>query len=189
MREWRDDDRSAYAALNADPEVMEHFPSTLTAQQSDEMVDRMRAGWNKGFGLWAVEVADTSPGAAHLNGRCIGFIGFAAPSWTTWFTPCVEIGWRLAKDAWGHGYAPEGALAALSWGFAHVDLPNDEVVSFTTVANMKSRRVMEKIGLTRDPARDFDHPVVPDWAGSRHVLYCIDRGTFQAQSAAHGHSR
>ena len=183
LREWRDDDCAPYAALNADPDVMEHFPSTLTAKQSDEMIERMRAGWNNnGFGLWAVEVTDTSTGAEQLAGQCIGFVGFLAPTWTTSFTPCVEIGWRLAKEAWGRGYAPEGALAALSWGFTHIDLPNDEVVSFTTVANAKSRRVMEKIGMVHDPSRDFDHPMVAGWSGSRHVLYSIDRPTFQAVS-------
>jgi ribosomal-protein-alanine N-acetyltransferase len=182
LREWRDDDRATYAALNADPVVMEHFPATLTAQQSDEMVDRMQAGWSRGFGLWAVQVADTTLTTdGDLAGRFIGFIGFAAPTWSTSFTPCVEIGWRLAKEAWGRGYAPEGARAALEWGFEHIDLPNDEVVSFTTVANTKSQRVMEKIGMHRDPTRDFIHPMVPDWAGAPHVLYCIDRTTFQAQ--------
>jgi RimJ/RimL family protein N-acetyltransferase len=175
LREWRDDDLPLYADLNGDPEVMRHFPSTLTPQQSNEMVDRIRAGWNEGLGLWAVEVAET--------GTFVGFIGFAAPSWTTSFTPCVEIGWRLAKQSWGHGYAPEGARAALAWGFEHIDLPNDEVVSFTTVANHKSRRVMEKIGMVRDPARDFDHPMVLSWSGVRHVLYAIDRKQFHALSA------
>jgi RimJ/RimL family protein N-acetyltransferase len=182
LREWRDDDRAPYAALNSDPDVMEHFPSTLTAQQSDEMVERIRAGWSNGFGLWAVEVIDTASSAQQLTGQFIGFIGFLAPSWTTSFTPCVEIGWRLAKHSWGRGYAPEGALAALSWGFSNIDLPNDEVVSFTTVANTKSRRVMEKIGMVHDPSRDFDHPMALGWSGRRHVLYCIDRPAFQAAS-------
>lgn len=180
LREWRDDDMQPYAALNGDVEVMEHFPSTLTPQQSNEMVGRIRAHWQDGFGLWAVEVADTAPAAAELTGKFIGFIGFAAPTWTTAFTPCVEIGWRLAKHAWGHGYAPEGARAALSWGFEHLDLPHDEIVSFTTVKNTKSRRVMEKIGMVHDPSRDFDHPMVLHWSGARHVLYCIDRQRFAA---------
>lgn len=184
LREWRDDDLAPYAALNADPAVMEHFPSTLNRQQSDEMVGRMRAGWAAGFGLWAVEVSDPSPSAAPLDGAFIGFIGLAAPSWTASCTPCVEIGWRLARSAWGHGYAPEGARAVLAWAFEHVDLPGDEVVSFTTVANTKSRRVMEKIGMRHDPSRDFDHPMVPDWSGRRHVLYAIDRAGFAAISSA-----
>ncbi|MGD9997888.1 MAG: GNAT family N-acetyltransferase [Ilumatobacteraceae bacterium] len=175
LREWHDSDRAPYAALNADPVVMEHFPSTLTEQQSDEMVDRIVAKWADGFGLFAVEVTDPSPDAAHLRGRFIGFVGLAAPTWTTWFTPCVEIGWRLARHSWGRGYAPEAARAVLAWGFGNVDLPDDEIVSFTTVANTKSRRVMEKIGMVHDPSRDFDHPVLAGWEGRRHVLYCIDR--------------
>ena len=180
LREWRDSDRPTYAALNADSEVMEHFPSTLTPQQSNEMVDRIQATWQGGFGLWAVEVADPSPAAADLNGQFIGFIGCVAPSWSAAFTPCVEIGWRLAKQSWGHGYAPEGARAALAWAFQNISLPNDEVVSFTTVANTKSRRVMEKIGMVHDESRDFDHPMVLDWSGARHALYCIDRQRFHA---------
>ena len=147
---------------------MEHFPSTLTHEQSDEMVDRMIAKWaSDGHGLWAVEIIAT--------GEFIGFVGLAAPTWTTSFTPCVEVGWRLAKAAWGHGYAPEAARAAVAWGFANLDLPGDEIVSFTTIANAKSRRVMEKIGMTHDPADDFDHPMLPDWAGRRHVLYRLPR--------------
>lgn len=168
MREWRSGDRAPYAALNADPLVMEHFPSTLTAQQSDEMVDVICSRWETdGHGLWAVEVIDT--------GEFIGFVGLSSPRFTTSFTPCVEVGWRLARAAWGHGYAPEAARAAVAWGFQHVALPNDEIVSFTTVGNTKSRRVMEKIGMTHDPADDFDHPLLPDWSARRHVLYRLAR--------------
>jgi RimJ/RimL family protein N-acetyltransferase len=171
MREWRDSDREPYAALNADPEVMRHFPSTLTAQQSSEMIDRMVATWNeRGFGLWAVERTDTS--------ELIGFVGLSAPVWETWFTPCVEVGWRLAKQHWGQGFAPEAATAALEWGFANVDLPGDEIVSFTPVANVNSRRVMEKIGMVHDASRDFDHPLLPHWPQRRHVLYRIGRSEF-----------
>jgi RimJ/RimL family protein N-acetyltransferase len=179
LREWRDDDMAPYAALNGDPEVMRHFPAPLTPEQSNEGVERMRANWAKnGFGLWATEVAD--PAVPELDGRFIGFIGFAAPTWTTDFTPCVEIGWRLAKHSWGHGYAPEGARAALAWAFANIDLPKDEVVSFTTTLNAKSRRVMDKIGLRHDASRDFDHPMVVGWSGARHVFYCIDRAGYSA---------
>jgi RimJ/RimL family protein N-acetyltransferase len=175
LRGWRDDDKAPYAAINADPAVMEHFPSTLTAVQSGEMVDKMASGWaDRGYGLWAVEVRDT--------GRFIGFIGLSSPSWQMPFTPCIEVGWRLAADAWGHGYAPEGARAALAWGFEHLDPPGGEFVSFTTVANAKSRRVMEKLGMTRDPREDFDHPMLPDWAGRRHVLYRIGRDAVPASS-------
>lgn len=168
MREWRDSDRAPYAALNSDPDVMHHFPSMLTPQQSDEMIDRMIYAWgDRGFGLWAVERRDTQ--------EFIGFVGLSSPTWQASFTPCVEVGWRLAKQHWGNGFAPEAGLATLDWGFANVELPNDEIVSFATEGNLKSRRVMEKIGMVRDPDRDFDHPLLPDWVDRHHVLYRIDR--------------
>ncbi|HEY7627414.1 MAG TPA: GNAT family N-acetyltransferase [Ilumatobacteraceae bacterium] len=168
MREWREGDRRPYADLNADPEVMRHFPATLTTQQSDEMVDRIIAGWERhGFGLWAIERGDTN--------EFIGFVGLLAPVWQAAFTPCVEVGWRLARQHWGHGFAPEAARAALQWGFANVDLPRDDILSFTTVQNIKSRRVMEKIGMVHEPTLDFDHPLLPDWHERRHVVYRIDR--------------
>jgi RimJ/RimL family protein N-acetyltransferase len=176
MREWRATDRQPYAVLNADFEVMLHFPSTLTAQQSGEMIDRMTAAWAaRGFGLWAVERIDTS--------EFIGFVGLTSPGWQAAFTPCVEVGWRLAKQQWGNGFAPEAAFAALEWGFANVELPRDEIVSFATVANVNSQRVMQKIGMVRDPNDDFDHPLLPDWAGRRHVLYRIDRRRFAGHVA------
>jgi ribosomal-protein-alanine N-acetyltransferase len=171
LREWREDDKPGYAELNSDPIVMEHFPSTLTPTQSDEMVDRMAAAWHdRGYGLWAVEVRET--------GSFIGFVGLSSPSWEASFTPCVEVGWRLSRAAWGHGFAPEAAVASLRWGFHELDLPRDEIVSFTTVANERSRRVMEKLGMHRDPADDFDHPLLADWAGRRHVLYRLSRHEF-----------
>lgn len=173
LRGWRETDKPAYAALNGDSEVMRHFPSTLTPQQSDEMVDRMAAAWEvNGYGLWAVERLDT--------GQFIGFTGLAAPSWSNEFTPCVEVGWRLARQHWGNGYAPEAAQVALRYGFEHVELPHDEIVSFTTTTNLNSQRVMQKIGLRLDPSREFDHPLLSHWADKRHVLYCIDRPTWQA---------
>jgi RimJ/RimL family protein N-acetyltransferase len=150
---------------------MRHFPSTLTEQQSNEMIDRMRAVWaERGFGLWAVERTDTA--------ELVGFVGLSAPAWQSSFTPCVEVGWRLARRHWGNGFAPEAATAALQFGFDNVELPHDEIVSFTTVANSNSRRVMEKIGMVHDPARDFDHPLLPTWPERRHVLYRIDRRQF-----------
>jgi RimJ/RimL family protein N-acetyltransferase len=167
LREWRESDRTPYAALNADREVMRHFPSMLTPQQSGEMVDRMTAAWvERGFGLWAVERRDTA--------EFIGFVGLAVPGWQAAFTPCVEVGWRLARQHWGNGFAPEGAIAALEWGFANVDPPDDQIVSFTTEANVRSQRVMEKIGMVRDLGGDFDHPLLPDWGERRHVLYRIN---------------
>ena len=168
LREWRASDREPYAAINGDPEVMRHFPSTLTAQQSSEMIDRMATAWvERGFGLWAVERLDTT--------ELIGFVGLSVPGWHAPFTPCVEVGWRLGRRHWGHGFAPEAAVAALEWGFANVDPPRDEIVSFTTVGNTNSRRVMDKIGMIRDQDGDFDHPLLPDWVERRHVLYRINR--------------
>lgn len=173
LRGWREADKARYALINADPEVMRHFPSTLTREQSDRMVDRITALWDaNSYGLWAVERLDT--------GMFIGFVGLAPPTWQAAFTPCVEVGWRLASAHWGHGFAPEAALAALAFGFEHVELPNDEIVSFTTKQNVKSQRVMQKIGLHLDPAREFDHPLTPGWVEQRHVFYCIDRAQWQA---------
>jgi RimJ/RimL family protein N-acetyltransferase len=177
LRGWRDDDKVPYAALNADSEVMRYFPSTLSSEQSDAMVDRMSERLATfGWGLWAAERLDT--------GAFIGFIGLSSPTWhVDGLTPCVEIGWRLAAQHWGHGFAPEGATAVLAHAFDRLDLPNDEVVSFTTVTNLRSRRVMEKIGLRIDARREFDHPMTPGWWGVRHVVYCIDRPTWKASVA------
>ncbi|MBK8334902.1 MAG: GNAT family N-acetyltransferase [Acidimicrobiaceae bacterium] len=174
LREWREADKLPYSLLNGDAEVMRHFPSTLSRVQSDEMVDRMAAGWEqRGFGLWAAERIDT-----HL---LIGFVGLSVPGYEVdGVTPCVEVGWRLAKQHWGQGFAPEAARAALAYGFEHVDLPDDEIVSFTTTKNLNSQRVMQKVGMRLDPSREFDHPLTPGWHGQRHVLYCIDRAAWRA---------
>lgn len=176
LRGWRDSDKPPYASLNADPDVMRYFPATLTAEQSDQMADRIVAAWEANeFGLWAVERLDTR--------EFVGFVGLAAPSWQAEFTPCVEVGWRLAKAHWGQGFAPEAARAALAFGFDKVDLPNDEIVSFTTKQNTKSQRVMQKIGLQLDPTREFDHPLTPGWVGQRHLFYCIERARWAASVA------
>lgn len=173
LRGWRATDKEPYALLNSDSEVMRYFPATLTREQSDQMVDRMLAAWTaNSFGLWAVERLD--------SGEFIGFVGLAAPNWESDFTPCVEVGWRLAHAHWGHGFAPEAARVALAFGFEHVDLPNDEIVSFTTKLNLSSQRVMQKIGMSLDPSREFDHPLTPGWDQQRHVLYCIDRERWQS---------
>ena len=166
LRRWHEQDFEPFAALNADPEVMRYFPSTLTRAESDAMVGRIEAQFDaRGYGLWAVEVVGDAP--------FIGFIGLAYQTFPAPFTPAVEVGWRLAKAHWGNGYAPEGARAALDFAFDEVGL--DEVVSMTTVANDKSRRVMEKVGMTRDPADDFDHPNVTDQRIRPHVLYRIGK--------------
>src|SRR4051794_9878260 len=132
---------------------MEHFPSTLTRAASDALVERIRAQFDEhGYGLWAVEVRAT--------GSFIGFTGLAWQTFPAHFTPAVEVGWRLRRTAWGHGYASEAARAALEFGFTQVGL--DEIVSMTAVTNVRSQRVMERIGMSRDPADDFDHPNVPE---------------------------
>jgi ribosomal-protein-alanine N-acetyltransferase len=167
LRPWRDDDLPAFAALNADPTVVEFFPKPLDRAESDALAARIRDGFaSRGFGLWAVEV----PGVADF----IGFVGLSVPQFEAHFTPCVEIGWRLAHEHWGRGYASEAARAALDFGFRSLAL--DQIVSFTTLANWRSRRVMERIGMTRMSEDDFDHPSLPEGhALRRHVLYRIDR--------------
>jgi RimJ/RimL family protein N-acetyltransferase len=156
LRQWREEDREPFAALNADPVVMEHFPSTMSREASDAFVDfNIRTIDERGWGLWAVDA----------HGTFIGFVGLNEPN----FMPGVEIGWRLARDAWGHGYATEAAQAALA--YARDELGLDEVISFTATTNLRSRKVMERIGMTHDPKDDFDHPRVDDPRLRRHVLY------------------
>jgi RimJ/RimL family protein N-acetyltransferase len=164
LRQWRDADRGPFAALNADPEVMRYFPAPYTPDESNEAIDR-QTKWiaERGWGLWAVEVRET--------GRFIGFVGLSVPRHELPFLPCVEIGWRLAKEAWGQGFASEAARASLAYGFDVLKLT--EIVSFTALANGPSRRVMERIGM-RDTGRDFGHPAVPEGhALRRHCLYAI----------------
>lgn len=175
LRAWQDEDREPFARLNADPAVMERFPSLLDREGSDALVDRIVGRWRQGRpSLWAVEV----PGRADF----IGFVGLLEPSFTAPFTPCVEVGWRLDAAWWGQGLATEGARAALAHGFGTLHL--ERVVSFTSVGNIRSRRVMEKLGLSHDSTDDFDHPSVdasrrPDLV--RHVLYSITMEEWAAQ--------
>lgn len=168
LRRWQPADLAAFATLNADPDVMEHFPAPLTRSQSDAFAARCATHVDEhGWGLWAVEVVAATPAEP---GRFAGFTGLAVPSWSTPFGPAVEVGWRLARWAWGHGYATEAAQAALAFGFERLDLP--EVVSFTAVPNRRSQAVMRRIGMTRDLRDDFDHPAVaPGHHLRRHVLY------------------
>jgi RimJ/RimL family protein N-acetyltransferase len=162
LRQWRESDSEPFAVLNADPEVMQFFPAPLTREQSDVLAERVRGGIaRRGWGLWAVEVLD--------HARFIGFIGLAVPEFEAHFMPAVEVGWRLARDRWGNGYATEGARAAVAFGFDELGL--DEIVSFAAVINERSRRVMERLGMTRDEADDFDHPLVSSGSLRRHVLY------------------
>lgn len=165
LRRWRSQDREPFAALNADPEVMEHFPATMTRAESDALVDRIEAGFDEhGFGLWAVEIADT--------GQFIGFTGLSVPNFRAHFTPAVEIGWRLCRSSWGHGYASEAARRALDFAFDDAGLP--EVVSFTSTTNLGSQAVMRRIGMAHDPADDFDHPRLAEGHPlRRHLLFRI----------------
>src|SRR5437773_11470803 len=147
MRRWRDADREPFAALNADPEVMEHLLTRLSRADSDAFVDRIVAALDRdGYGLWALEVAET--------GEFIGYTGLQRATFEAPFTPDMEVGWRLARSAWGHGYATAAARAAVHHAFTVLDLP--EVVSFTVPANVRSRAVMRRIGMTYDSADDFD---------------------------------
>lgn len=167
LRDWRDEDRAPFAALNDDPAVMEHFPSHLTREASDAMVDRITTFLGEhGWGLWAVEVAET--------GEFVGFTGLSIPRFQAPFTPCVEVGWRLARRAWGQGYATEAARASLAHGFDVLGL--EEIVAMVVPENHRSQGVMHKLGMTRDEGADFDHPLVP--AGSpvrQHRLYRLSR--------------
>lgn len=162
LRPWREEDFEPFARLNADPAVMEHFPAPLDRAQSDAFGRTVKACIERdGYGLFAVETPEL-PFA--------GYVGLAAPRFDAHFTPAVEVGWRLAREAWGHGYASEGARAAVAYGFETLGLA--EIVSFTVPQNTRSRRVMEKLGMTHDPADDFDHPaVLDDERLRRHVLY------------------
>ena len=172
LRPWQDADVAPFAALNADADVMRYFPAPLTRAESDDFVGRIRTHWAEhGFGLFALE---TREGAAFA-----GFVGLAVPGFEAAFTPCVEVGWRLAREYWGQGFAPEAARAAVAFGFEETGL--EEIVSFTVAANTASRRVMEKLGMRRDAAEDFDHPALSaDSPLRRHVLYRLCRARWEA---------
>jgi len=167
LRLWQAADREPFAAMNADPLVMEYLPAVLSRDESDALADRIETHFERhGFGLWALEVSKVTPFA--------GFVGLSVPAFEAPFTPCVEVGWRLAREHWGNGFATEGARAAIVFGFQSLRL--DEIVSFTVPKNLRSRRVMEKIGMRRNPEDDFDHQRLP--AGHplrRHVLYRMNR--------------
>jgi len=157
--------------LNADAVVMEHFPAPLSRDESDDLADRIEGGLEeRGWGLWAVE----APGKAAF----VGFVGLNPATFPAPFTPAVEVGWRLAREHWGHGFATEGARAAIDFGFDTLAL--DEIVSFTVPANTRSRRVMDRLGMHHDPADDFDNPIVPPGDPLRlHVLYRLERADAQ----------
>jgi RimJ/RimL family protein N-acetyltransferase len=172
LREWRDEDREPFAALNANPLVMEHFPRLLDRAASDAEAAALGAALDRdGWGLWAVARRD--------DDRFIGFTGLDVVDFAASFTPATEIGWRYAHAAWGHGYATEAARAVLGYAFGTLGL--DGVVSFTATTNARSQRVMERLGMTHDPADDFDHPWLPEGHRlRRHVLYRLDRTRWMA---------
>ena len=164
LRPWRAADRAPFAALNADPEVMAFFPATLDRAESDALVDRFERAFAEhgGWGLFALE--------ERAGGDFLGFTGMSRVPFAAHFTPAVEIGWRLARAAWGHGFATEAARAVVAFAFDEVGL--DEVVAFASPANARSLAVMGRLGMTRDPADDFDHPLLPvDSPLRRHALY------------------
>ncbi|MGD1031355.1 MAG: GNAT family N-acetyltransferase [Opitutaceae bacterium] len=167
LRDWNEEDLEPFALLNSDRETMRHFPSTLSRAESDAMVQRIRTHIEaRGYGLWAVAMRD--------SGKFIGFTGLMTPSFEASFMPCVEIGWRFARHAWGEGYATEAARAALTFGFEILSL--EEIVSFTASCNTRSIRVMQRLGMRTDPNENFDHPRLPEGHPlRRHVLYRIKR--------------
>jgi RimJ/RimL family protein N-acetyltransferase len=177
LRRWREDDLAPFAALNADPEVMRYFPSPLTRAQSGEFARYVQGLINvQGWGLWAVEVRGGAP--------FIGFVGLNRPRFDAHFTPAIEVGWRLARPYWGNGYATEAASAALT--FAFDELGCGEVVSFTSLINEPSRRVMQRLGMTHTADDDFDHPNVPEGPLRRHVLYRISAAQWRERMPSGG---
>jgi RimJ/RimL family protein N-acetyltransferase len=175
LRRWREGDLDPFAALNADPVVMEHFHHGVrTRAETADFMNRIEQEFEqRGFGLFAVEV----PGVAPF----VGFVGLHAATFEAPFTPAVEVGWRLARAHWGRGYATEAARAAVAFGFDRVGL--EEIVSFTSVGNLRSQRVMQRIGMMRDADGDFDHPAVPTGHPIRpHVLYRIRRAAERVTS-------
>lgn len=171
LRPWRDEDFEPSAAMLADPRVMEFYPSVISREESRGHFARARARMaERGYGFWPVEVIGGAP--------FIGMVGLSDPDFRAHFLPAVEIGWRLVAEHWGHGYATEAARAALAFGFERLALP--EIVAFTTVANTRSRRVMDKLGMRRAPGDDFLHPLLPEGHPLRpHVLYRLARADFR----------
>lgn len=172
LRPWRDSDRDAFARMNADPQVMAHFPACLSRTESDAMIERIETHFRQhGFGLWVLE----RPGEVPF----LGFTGLLHVAFDAPFTPAVEIGWRLAREFWGCGYALEAARRVLQYAFETLRL--DEVVAFTVPANDRSWRLMQRLGMRRDADGDFDHPRLPPGHPLRqHILYRIDAAAFHS---------
>jgi RimJ/RimL family protein N-acetyltransferase len=173
LRQWRQSDREPFAALNADPRVMEFFPSTIQRDASDAAVARWQTQIaERGWGLWAAEI--------RASGIFIGFVGLQVPAARLPFSPCVEVGWRLAHAHWGKGFASEGARGALRVGFERLGL--DEIVSFTSIHNRRSRAVMERLGM-QEVEGTFPHPNVPEGSPLReHCLYRLGRARWDAKA-------
>ncbi|MGI9500703.1 MAG: GNAT family N-acetyltransferase [Geminicoccaceae bacterium] len=167
LRPLRPDDFESFAAMNADPEVMRFFPACLDRTETKALVARMQRHFARhGFGWWAVDV----PGVTSFA----GFVGLLVPAFQAHFTPCVEVGWRLPRKAWGKGYATEAGQASLDFAFQHLEL--EEVVSMAVTENHRSTNLMERLGMSRRPADDFGHPKLPFGDPLRaHVLYRLSR--------------
>jgi len=166
LRQWQDKDLPEFAGLNADPHVMEYYPNTLDSQQSNEIAEKLKTLISdRGWGLWAVETLS--------DNKFIGFVGLHEPIYELPVNPCIEIGWRLAREHWGNGYATEAANAAINFGFEKLNL--SEIYSFTSLANIKSRNVMERLKMI-DQKMNFEHPIIPEASPLReHVLYKLSR--------------
>lgn len=175
LRNWRESDLDDLVSMNQDALVMRHVPAKLDREQSEAMLSGMREHYEQHrFGFCAVELRETS--------EFIGIIGLGIPSWEAHFTPCIEVGWRLRPTHWGHGYATEGARACLDVAF---DRGYEEVVAMTTPGNSASLAVMQRLGMSRDPRDDFDHPRIPEGNPlRRHVLCRIAAGTRVVHSGA-----
>jgi len=165
LRQWRDEDKPLFAKMNAHPEVMKYFPALLTVEESNILAGKIeKLIATNGWGFWAVELIST--------GQFIGFTGLNQPTYELPVSSCVEIGWRLAQEYWGNGYATEAANASLDFAFQNLVL--EEVYSFTAVSNQRSRAVMERLHMI-NMETNFDHPLVPENHPLReHVLYKID---------------
>ena len=174
LRQWCTTDRDLFAALNADPKVMEFYPVPLSRAESDAMANRCQGLIaERGWGFWAVEIKDTQ--------EFVGFVGLHTPAPELPFSPCVEVGWRLAAKHWGKGFATEAARGSLRIGFERLGLP--EIVSFTSVRNVRSRAVMERLGMCQ-VEETFEHPAIPMGSVLReHCLYRLSRGQWLANAA------
>jgi RimJ/RimL family protein N-acetyltransferase len=175
LRHWRESDREPFARLNADPRVMEFMPGVLTEPESGALAGRIEQHFrDHGFGLCAVEITGRQ--------SFIGFIGLTVATFQAAVTPCVEIGWRLSAEYWGQGFATEGAREMVRYAFEVIGL--ESLISLTAVGNIRSRRVMQKLGMTHDPHDDFEHPNLPEGHALRpHVLYHLPRSKWRLISA------